>query len=400
MKIKKVTAENTQIALKQIREILGEDAIVLHVEEKVDKKNKNRLVEVTAALDEEFQYEKKNRFFGNNTPDRVVKNNFLFDESAEELPDSEQINSKNSENQDFLALDIPPIFSELQEVKQQMNSLSLLLQDNGYPDMSPQFLENFIQLIGVGVNKKYALKIVRNVEEKISGPAKKSKGFVKREILKELEKFIAGLDCEGRSQKKSKRIRVLVGPTGVGKTTSIAKLSAIDKIYKKRKVGLISMDTYRIAAIEQLKTYANITKLPLEVVYSPSDMARALYNLSDYDVIYLDTPGRSPKNSEAIKDISRYLRECPDPEVHLVISMNGKEQDMRKIVDSFSILPVSRILFTKLDETDRAGALLGVLDRAKKPVSYLTTGQNVPDDIIKPGKSTIAGMLLGEKICR
>ena len=397
MKIKKISAANTQIALKQIREILGEEAIVLHIEEKVDKKSKKRMVEVTAALDEEFQYENKIGPGGTETAVRPVENSFMFDESPEDLTNSERILANKPDNRNILEPDSPPIFSDLLEVKQQLNSLSLLLRDNGYPEMAPPFLDNFIQLISAGVNKKFALKIVRSVEAKLTGPAKNSSSFIKREILQELEKFIAGMNCENGSKKGSKRIRVLVGPTGVGKTTCIAKLSAIDKIYKNRKVGLISMDTYRIAAIEQLKTYANITKIPLEVVYNPSDMKRALDNLSDCDVIYLDTPGRSPKNSEAIKDIARYLRECPDPEVHLVISMNGKEEDMINIVDRFSILPVNRILFTKLDETDTVGVLLGVLNRAKKPVSYLTTGQNVPDDIIKPGKSTITGMLVGDK---
>jgi len=197
------------------------------------------------------------------------------------------------------------------------------------------------------------------------------------------------------SQQQELQIKVMVGPTGVGKTTCIAKLSAIDKIYHNRKVGLISLDTYRIAAIEQLRTYANIAKIPLEVAYTATEVINGLTNLSECDIIYIDTPGRSPRNFQALKEMSQFLSGCPALDVQLVLSLTSKLEDMNETINKFSILPISQLLFTKLDETNSIGTMLSVMHYAKRPASYLATGQNVPDDIQKANSKTIAKMIMG-----
>jgi flagellar biosynthesis protein FlhF len=404
MKIKKITAENTKQALHKTKEVLGEDAIILDVQEKVDQLTKKKFVVVSAALDEEYQNEKdlwssdKNRFSNNEQKKNKKELNIAFDDQEIGYTYSPHAARNQVPKQDLLASPTSSTFSELQEVREQLNSLSTLLQGNGYPELSPPFLENYVKLINAGVNKQIALQMIKNVEDRISREASGSRKFIQKEISLGLEYFVNRFKYSPNNLDKYPEIKIMVGPTGVGKTTCIAKLSAIDKVYQKQKVGLISIDTYRIAAIEQLQTYANITRVPLQVVYDPSEMKEALFNLSDCDVIYIDTPGRSHKNTDALKDMSKYFRSCPNPDIHLVLSLTSKEEDMKEIVDRFSIFPIKQLLFTKLDETNTIGSIFGVINRAKKPISYFSTGQNVPDDIMKPQKDSISKMLLGERI--
>jgi len=399
MKIKKVTALNTQLAFKKIQQILGEDAIILNVEERKDKKTKKRFVEATAAMDEEYQHEKElwpsNRI---NKPSTKSQDYLGF--TMKESDVGFTYSTQNPLNKSFQnkSYDLQSSSKELAEVKKQLDLLAILLQGPGYPELPPQFLESYIKLINSGVNKQMALNIVGKVEKKITKTDHISNQYIQTEIERSIENILTDLETITLSLNSTSRIKILVGPTGVGKTTCIAKLAAIDKIYNKKTVGLLSLDTYRIAAIEQLQTYASITKLPLEVVYSPTDIEPALMNLSNCDVIYVDTPGRSPNNGEALNEMSKYFQKIEDPEMHLVLSLNCKEEDMSKTVERFSIFPIQKILFTKLDETNTIGAILSILKKAKKPISYISTGQNVPDDIIKPEKKLIAKMLMGENV--
>lgn len=402
MKIKKFTAENTQEALQKIKQVLGEDAILLSMDEKYDRQSRKRYIIATAAIDEEYGDEKEKwprkinsiRAGGGSAG---AKTRILLDESDSGFTYSRKSFVKNPVEKRSSRAVVSPDFSELQDVRESINSLALLLQGTGYPEMPPDFIESYARLIKAGVNKQLASSIIHNVNKKMSPQGRSSRKYIKREISVTISKLLNSFPFSSRTDQAEKRIKVMIGPTGVGKTTCIAKLSAIDKIYQRQKVGLISIDTYRIAAIEQLRTYANITKLPLEVVYSPAEMQTALTRLSDCDVIYIDTPGRSPQNGAALKEMLTYFRNCPGPEIHLVLSLTSKEEDMKDVVDRFSIFPLEKILFTKLDETSSIGSILGVLHRAKKPISFIATGQNVPDDIMKPDNKTLTKMMMGEK---
>jgi flagellar biosynthesis protein FlhF len=399
MKIKKVSASNTQLALTKIKQMLGDDAVILHVKEHKDNKTQKRFVEVTAALDEEYQHEKElwpiNQM---KKPARKIQNSVGV--TLEESDVGFTYSTKNPLHNSIqhTRYDLQSSSRELAEVKKQLDSFAILLQESGYPELPPQFLESYIKLIHAGVNKQLAYHIVSEVEKRIPKESHKSNQYIQTEIGRSIENVLTDPETITLSTNSTGRVKILVGPTGVGKTTCIAKLAAIDKIYNNKTVGLLSMDTYRIAAIEQLQTYATITKLPFEVVYSPTDIEPAHKNLSNCDVIYVDTPGRSPNNGEALKEMSNYFREFENPEVHLVLSLNSKEEDMCKTVERFSMFPIQKILFTKLDETNTIGAILSILRKAKKPISYISTGQNVPDDIIKPEKKFIAKMLMGEHV--
>lgn len=189
----------------------------------------------------------------------------------------------------------------------------------------------------------------------------------------------------------------VAGPTGVGKTTTIAKLAAEQLFRHHRKVGFITSDTYRISAVEQLRTYASILNVPLEVVQSPGDMQRALQRLDYCDLILMDTAGRNYRNELLVSELQSLFSPVENSETYLVLSLTSKSQDMKKIAEHFSKYGLDKVIFTKLDETGSYGPILNLLHEYPLRLSYMTNGQNVPDDLLLPGEETLSGLLLGEE---
>lgn len=178
-----------------------------------------------------------------------------------------------------------------------------------------------------------------------------------------------------------KKIINLVGPTGVGKTTTIAKIAAYYHLEKKQDVAFITTDTYRIAAVEQLKTYAKILNIPVEVAYSPTDFKRAQEKFRDKDIILVDSAGRNFQKIEYVNELKTMIDFNEDMSTYLVLSLTSKYKDMKKIVAQFSHVPIDRFVFTKKDETTTYGAMANLVLETNVGVAYVTTGQNVPDDI-------------------
>ena len=195
----------------------------------------------------------------------------------------------------------------------------------------------------------------------------------------------------------TRRVVALVGPTGVGKTTTVAKLAANFKLVQGFRPGLITVDTYRIAAVEQLRTYAEIIDLPLIVANSPGEMSRALNDLGDLDVVFIDTAGRSPRDEVKIRELGEFLDSARPDETHLVLSANSGEKSLRGALDRFASVRPDRLILTKLDEAESLGGLLSILSLAERPVSYLTTGQAVPDDIEPADRGRLARLILGQE---
>jgi flagellar biosynthesis protein FlhF len=191
------------------------------------------------------------------------------------------------------------------------------------------------------------------------------------------------------------RVVAVVGPTGVGKTTTVAKLAANFRLRERRRVGLITVDTYRIAAVDQLRTYADIIDLPMEVVATPRELRAALDRLSGQDLILVDTAGRSPRDEVKIQELKSLLGECRADEVHLVLSCVSGGLSLRRTAAQFAALGVTALLLTKLDEANGLGGLLPLLRNSRLPVSYLTHGQNVPEDIETADARKLARIMLG-----
>lgn len=191
-----------------------------------------------------------------------------------------------------------------------------------------------------------------------------------------------------------RKVVALVGPTGVGKTTTLAKIGALFAIFGQKKVAFVTADTYRVAAMEQLRTYAQIIGVPLEVAYTPQDMRDALLKHTDADLVLIDTAGRNPRSDMSMAELRAILHAAQPDETHLVMSMNTRACDLFEIVDRFTVCGINRLIFSKLDETTRLGPMLTIGNSYKILITYVTYGQNVPQDIRAADPTYLAKCLL------
>lgn len=197
-----------------------------------------------------------------------------------------------------------------------------------------------------------------------------------------------------------RKVVALVGPTGVGKTTTIAKLAANFRLRDRQRVGLITVDTYRVAAVEHLRAYAEIIDLPMKVVAGSADMRWALDELDDMDLVLIDTAGRSPREELKIRELKALLEVSGADEVHLVLGAASSLRSLKATAEKFAELGVTAMLLTKLDEAASLGSLLALSRDVRLPLSYLTTGQNVPDDIEPADSARLARLILGQEQLR
>lgn len=200
--------------------------------------------------------------------------------------------------------------------------------------------------------------------------------------------------CRPESKDMTKKIMMLVGPTGVGKTTALAKLAARFSLEKKAKVGIITLDSYRIGALQQLEWYAERMRISIQMVVAPEEFLQALDSLRYCDYILVDTAGRSQNDSERIAQIKKYLQGDYKINTSLVMSATTKFEDLRDIYDAFSILNLDTLIFSKLDESRGLGNIFSLAYETKKPISYFSIGQEVPTDLVVATNESLADWLL------
>jgi len=191
-----------------------------------------------------------------------------------------------------------------------------------------------------------------------------------------------------------KRIVSFIGPTGVGKTTTLAKLAALSAVRQGRKTALITLDTFRVAAVAQLESYARIMGIPLEVAVNRGDLQKAIRKQGDCDTILIDTAGSSPNHAEALRELKNVLSIPEEIHSYLVLSATTRYEDLLHADRQFGSLPFASYIFTKLDETEDASSMINFLVSRKRPVSYFATGQQVPEDIESASKKRLASLLL------
>ncbi len=251
-------------------------------------------------------------------------------------------------------------------------------------DMSQVLFDRYLSLLETEVSADIANGIVETVKRELTPQELEDAGVVRAAILREVAAYIpvAEVSLDRDKPKDGRPLTIaLIGPTGVGKTTTTAKLAAAYKLRHGKKVGLVTADTYRIAAVDQLRTYANIIGLPLRVALTPNEMASAVQSLSDCDVILIDTAGRSQHDNEKIEDLRKFVFAAEPHEVHLVLSSTSSERLMLRAAERFGPVEPTNVIFTKLDEAVSFGVLVNVIQTVKKKVSFVTTGQEVPDHI-------------------
>ncbi|MGQ9629630.1 MAG: flagellar biosynthesis protein FlhF [bacterium] len=250
-------------------------------------------------------------------------------------------------------------------------------------------------LIENDVEATLASRITRNLSRELSEKDLESPSTIRDKLAANIEKLIKV--CGPINPNERQKVVALVGPTGVGKTTTIAKLAANFYLSEKKRVGLITVDTYRIAAVDQLKTYGEIIGIPVKVAFTPQEFENMVNTMNDKDLVLIDTAGRNQKNDLQMTELVNYLQRVQRIEIYLVLSATTKYKDMLNILDNFKKVSFDRLIFTKLDETTTYGTMLNVMDRVDQPLSYVTTGQNVPDDIEVADAAKLARNILGNK---
>ena len=285
--------------------------------------------------------------------------------------------------------------SELRQILAAQTSGAVRGRRAGRLDQIPDSMFRlFTDLIEAEMSEELARELIERVQQEMSSAETAHCGAAKARLVSLVE---ADLLVAGPIQPRAGRrhLVALVGPTGVGKTTTIAKLAAHYRLRERLKVGLITVDTYRIAAVEQLRTYAEIIDLPMEVVSTPDEMRQAVARLADLDLVLMDTAGRCPRDEVRIQELKSMLAEARPDEVHLVLSCTAGATGLAKNAERFAAVGTTALVLTKLDEATGLGNLLPLLRTSRLPVSYLTNGQNVPDDIETAMPARLARRVLG-----
>ena len=249
-------------------------------------------------------------------------------------------------------------------------------------------------LIERGIDAEAAATIARYAEPQMNSSQRLNPEACRRFLARTVASLVQTSGQLWQQGQPQKRV-ALLGATGVGKTTTIAKLAAEAMTENSARVALVTIDTYRIAAVEQLKIYGEIMGVPVDVVLSPDQLQEAFRRHADKDLILIDTAGRSPQDSLRIDELNEFLGEGAGVENCLVLPATTEERLLQKTYDAFSKLPLTQLIFTKLDETDRCGALINVPTRNNLPLAYLTNGQKVPEDLLLAEPQSVADLVMG-----
>ena len=390
MIIKKFQANTETDAIMLAKEELGKDAIVMNIK-KISPKGIYRLfrkplVEVTAAIDDNITYK-------NDKPASPKKQSFpdiIYDEPAT-LPRPEADHSMESSAIEEKLNNLQSLIEKQMVEKEVVQDSKEKVKATGKNLACIQLIYN--QLIMNEVDEKYANQVISEIEgtlKKDSSMDNILSGIYQKIVLKLGQPMTINL--KGHTPKYV----FFIGPTGVGKTTTIAKIASKFKVEEKAKVAFLTSDTYRIAAVEQLRTYANILGIPLKVVYNVDEIEQSRKEFADYDIIFVDTAGRSHRNKNQRDDIEGLIKAIPENEreIYLVLSATTKYRDLVTITEAYSEMVGYNLIFTKLDETSSVGNLLNIRMLTNAPLSYATFGQDVPDDIDRIDPQSIAKQLL------
>ncbi len=257
-------------------------------------------------------------------------------------------------------------------------------------------LEDYQSLVGQGVDGQRAHQVLRSVVETLGTAGLRNRDAVE-EILRERMEEALAVSNPSISRQYGQKIMMLVGPTGVGKTTTIAKLAGqARQLDEHQRIVLITLDTYRVAAVEQLRVFAKILKIPLEVAVSQQDFLACLERHQQADLILIDTAGRSPKDRAGHEELVAMTRGSSKIETHLVLAAQMAESVQMDTIRRYQTLPIHKIIMTKLDETVRYGTMYNVLSQTGLPVSYLSAGQRVPEDLDVATRHGLVDLVLGE----
>ena len=403
MIIKKFQAKTENDAVEAAKKELGSAVVIMNVR-KVKRKGPfgfllPQLTEVTVALEEES--EQKVQSLRKNT-DSQNGNAVKAEKKAESrhVAEGELQGQKNFEKQLENSMIEEKLDSLHSLLEQQLKKPEEETEEAPEEEIKEDEMSRFIKLVyntmlDNEVDEKYANLIIDEME-KNNKPGTPFDHALADVYQKMILKF--GNSQELTESQKGPKVVFFIGPTGVGKTTTIAKIAAEYQLDKKKKVALLTADTYRIAAAEQLRTYAGILEVPFRVIYSAEEISQAVRDFQDYDYIMVDTAGHAHQNEEqreSIKELIHAADGLTDTDVFLVLSATTKYNDLKKIVDAYREVTDYRLIFTKLDETEERGNMFNIRLYTGAEICYVTCGQNVPDDLESFNPQKTVKLLLG-----
>ena len=412
MIIKKFTGKTEAEATEAAKKELGSTLVIMNVRE-VKKKGLfafllPKQIEVTAALEEEAPARPQYGSILRTAADKEIRTeqqNLLAKNSTENIEkklDSlqtlleSQLNNRQSEKEEYAKTQDVPDAEEKEDKTQDMAAAEKKEEEkNPEQDKFIRLLYN--KMLDNEMDEKYVNSILEDASK-----TKKADLPLDYLLANIYQKMVLKF---GRSEgitpsEEGPRIVLFIGPTGVGKTTTIAKLAGRYCVEEKKKVALLTADTYRIAAAEQLRTYANILETPFRIIYTPEELQAAVDDYWDCDYIFIDTAGRSHQNTDQLEKMKEMVAALKRPEsyqVFLVLSATTKYRDLQKIADCYGKIADFELIFTKLDETEAVGNLLNMKLYTDAPIAYVTCGQNVPDDMEAFNPQKTVKQILGGK---
>lgn len=394
MRAKKFVARTLPEAMAQVKADLGSEAIILHTQPVrvggLFGLFGQRMIEVLAAAD---LSERK----------LPVISAARTAAMASEVQSAQQVVNGG-------ALAVPPLSAlpqvaaaaEIGQIREEMARVSAMMGQvlerielpGTLARVEPELKALYAGMVDRGMERELAAALVTKARQRLSGGGVGQHQAAR--IIRELVERNLGAPATIAITPGERRVVALAGPTGVGKTTTLAKLAAHFTLIKHLRVAVLTADTYRIAAVEQLRTYCDIIGVPLEIIHTPADVSPALGRHRNADLVLVDTAGRSPRNPEQVAELQTYLKVLHPDEVYLVLSLTSSNRDVLAAAEAFAPVGYDRLLLTKLDEAELPGIAYNLVMRCRRPLSYLTTGQNVPDDIETAVPERISRLLLGD----
>lgn len=403
MIIKKFQGKTEDEAVEAAKKELGSNVVILNVKS-VKKKGifsflKPQIVEITVAKEEENERKVPNE----SAPDVRSITEALgkiapIVERSENEKNAEQVVSKGETKDKAIEEKLDNLQNLIEEKLQKSEEKSLTEEKEEDKELKKFFDILLKTMTDNEVEEKYAVSIIEETS-KTTKPGTPFDVALAGIYQKMVLKF--GKASTISAAEKGPMVIFFVGPTGVGKTTTIAKIASKFSVERKKKVALLTADTYRIAAAEQLRTYANILEVPFRIIYTIEEMESALNDLQGFDYVFVDTAGHSHQNTEQKNVMGSFIHSVDgkyEKEVYLVVSATTKYRDLKSIADAYSEIADYKLIFTKIDETTALGNLLNLKLYTKADLSYITCGQNVPDDIEDfNAQRTVKNLLGGKK---
>lgn len=450
MQIKKFEAPSIQEALDAIKRDLGPEAIILQT-----KRNRKGFglmggasVEVTAAISDrsmnkraftesrlpeagretlrnltasrqadilEKSVERAERKAAISVPKKVTERRYA-DIDSHEVPATAPRTRPAARSPARAAEAVPPVGAaasapleaEVRHLKRMIEELKIAQDDAGSSAGSfasqlhdnPALTDAFEHLLMNGVDKRYALGLVKKAGFELGPQESKNPDAVLDQVTYEVMSAIDTLNPlenlrPGTRGEAGPFCLALVGPTGVGKTTTLAKLASLAVLKKNLRVGLVNLDVYKVAAFDQLQTYAKILNVPFRSASSLEELAAAVGDFRALDLVLIDTTGRSPRDEASLKEMSELVRSLAIPvQVHLCVASPTRDLELYDIANRFSVFKPTGLAVTKLDESTLYGAIFNIANRAKLPLTYFTTGQRVPEDLEDASRERVASLIM------